>query len=86
MWDAATGKQLRVLSFSNFQGTMATSATGGLLAIGENAVIPGVDDVVRVFDTCPACKNAKALLRLAAPHVPSAGRLTTLEHTVVNGA
>ena len=86
MWDAATGKQLRVLSFSNFQGTMATSATGGLLAIGENAVIPGVDDVVRVFDTCPACENAKALLRLAAPHVAPAGRLTTLERTVVNGA
>ena len=86
VWDAGSGKQLRVLSFSNFQGTMATSATGGLLAIGENAVVPGVEDVVRVFDTCPACTNAKALLRLAAPHVPAANRLTTLEHTVVDAA
>ena len=86
VWDAGTGKQLRVLSFSSLQGTMATSPTGGLMAIGENAVVPGVDDVVRVFDTCPACQNATALLRLAAPHVPPAGRLTTLEDTVINAA
>ncbi len=86
VWDARTGQQLRVLNFSSLQGTMAISPTGPLMAIVENTMIPGADDVVNVFDACPACHNAKALLRLAAPQVPPANRLTTLERTVIKGA
>jgi hypothetical protein len=40
--------------------------------------------VLQVFDICPACQNAKALLTLAAPYVTT--RLTTLERTVINGS
>ncbi len=54
------------------------------MAIGENRSSPGRDNVVRVFDMCPACQNAKELLREAAPHVPPARELTRLERTVVN--
>ena len=50
----------------------------------ENTPVLGVDDVVRVFDTCPACQDPQALRTLAAPHVTN--RLTTLERTVINGA
>jgi hypothetical protein len=37
-----------------------------------------------VFDTCPACANARALLSLAAPHVTK--QLTVLEKTVVENS
>jgi hypothetical protein len=37
-----------------------------------------------VFDTCPACQQPDALLRLAKPRVTS--HLTVLEQSVVGGA
>jgi hypothetical protein len=77
---------LRVLTFSDVQGgPVAFSPNGQEMAIPEQSSAPGLSDVVRVFGTCPACQNAKALLALARPHVVPAGRLTELERTVVNG-
>jgi WD40 repeat protein len=88
VWNARTGQQLRVLNFSDVQGgPVAFGSNGQEMAIPEqSSVPPGLSDVVRVFGTCPACENAKALLALARPHVVPAGRLTELERTVVNGA
>jgi WD40 repeat protein len=83
VWNAYTGQQLRVLSFTNFQGTLAVSPSGALFALGENAVQPAVDDVVRVFETCPGCESAPTLLREAQPHLTP--YLTTLEQTVLGG-
>ena len=38
------------------------------------APVSGVASVARVYETCPACTNAKALLGQAAPHAaPSNG-------------
>ena len=84
VWDARTGQQLRVLTFTVYQAPIGLSPDGQQMAIGENTPVLGVDDVVRVFDTCPACQDPQALRRLAAPHVTN--RLTTLERTVINGA
>jgi hypothetical protein len=58
------------------------NASGSQFAVAEADPAPGVPNIVRVFDTCPACTNAGALLSLAAPRVT--GRLTVLESTVVN--
>jgi WD40 repeat protein len=88
VWSARTGQQLRVLTFGHVQGApVAFSPNGQEMAIPEqSSVPPGPSEVVRVFGTCPACQNAKALLALARPHVVPTGRLTELERTVVNGA
>jgi len=83
VWDALDGKQLRVLDYGSFQDYLSVSPDGSLVAVGENAQAPGREDVVRVFATCPACQNAKALLREAAPRIPPKKRWTTLERTVV---
>jgi WD40 repeat protein len=81
VWDAYTGQELRVLSFATFQGALAVSPGGGMFALGEYSVQPGAENVVRVFDTCPACENGPVLLRQAQPHVTP--YLTTLERTVL---
>ena len=81
VWNSYTGQELRVLSFATFQGTLAVSPGGGVFALGEYSVQPGAENVVRVFDTCPACENGQALLRQAQPHVTP--YLTTLERTVL---
>ena len=86
VWNAHTGQQLRVLTFTDDQFSVGFSPNGQLMAIAEQPPTSGVDKVVRVFSTCPACQNPKALLKLAAPHVAPASRLTQLERTVVNGA
>jgi WD40 repeat protein len=86
VWDAHTGQQLRVLTFSDNQGPVAFSANGQLMAVGDNTPVAGAENVVRVFGTCPACQNPKALLELAAPHAAPASRLTALERTVINGS
>jgi WD40 repeat protein len=87
VWNAYTGQQLRVLTFTNDQGgPVAFSPDGREVAIPEIPPQPGLENVVRVFDTCPACQNPRALLGLARPHVPPSNRLTVLERTVVNGA
>jgi WD40 repeat protein len=86
VWDARTGQQLRVLTFSDIQGSPAFSPNGQEMAIPENNPTSGVSDAVRVFGTCPACQNPKALLALAAPRAAPASRLTALERTVINGS
>ncbi len=87
IWSARTGQELRVLTFTDVQGgPVAFSPNGQEMAIPEQNSAPGLSDVVRVFGTCPACQDAKALLALARPHAVPAGRLTELERTVVNGA
>ena len=83
VWNTYSGQELRVLDFGSFQDYLSVSPDGSLAAVGENAQAPGREDVVRVFATCPACQNAKALLRLAAPRIPPPQRWTTLETTVV---
>jgi WD40 repeat protein len=84
VWNAYTGQELRVLTFPDDQWPLVFNADGSQFAVAESNSSPGVPDIVRVFDTCPACTNAHALLSLAAPHVTS--QLTVLEQTVVNGA
>jgi WD40 repeat protein len=86
VWNSRTGQELRVLSFGAFQGTLAVSPDGSLVAVTEMAPDPGDEDVVRVFTTCPDCQNAAALLRLATRRIPPVSRLTTLERTVVASA
>jgi WD40 repeat protein len=87
VWNAHTGQQLRVLTFTNDQGGPVAFSPDGLeVAIPEIPPQPGAENVVRVFDTCPACQNPRALLGLARPHAAPANRLTVLERTVVNGA
>lgn len=83
VWNARTGQQLRVLTFSDIQGSpVAFSPNGQEMAIPENTpTSAGVSEAVRVFDICPACTNARALLSLAAPHVTN--KLTVLEKTVI---
>ena len=84
VWNATTGQELRVLSFDGYQDILVTNPVANEIAVGENTPSPGVDQVLQVFDICPACQNAKALLTLAAPYVTT--RLTTLERTVINGS
>jgi WD40 repeat protein len=83
IWDAYTGQELRVLSFPDAQSPPVFNASGSQFAVAESDPA-GTQDNVRVFDTCPACTNARALLGLAASHVTK--QLTVLEQTVVNGA
>jgi len=84
VWNSTTGQQLRVLTFPYRQYDFALSPDGQQMAVAENTPVVGVDDIVRVFHTCPACTNARALLSLAAPHVTS--QLTVLERTVLGQA
>jgi WD40 repeat protein len=87
VWNAHTGQQLRVLTFSDDQSApVAFSPNGQLMAIAENTPVSGAHNVARVFGTCPACQNPKALLAIAAPHAAPPSRLTALERTVVNGS
>jgi WD40 repeat protein len=84
VWNAQTGQQLRVLTFPYRQYDFGLSQDGRQMAIAENTPTVGADDIVRVFDTCPACTNARALLSLAAPHVTN--HLTVLEKTVIDNS
>ena len=84
IWDARTGQALRVLTFPDVQSPLAFNADGSQFAVAESDPAPGAPDAVRVFDTCPACTDARGLLSLAARHVTN--QLTVLERTVVNGA
>lgn len=87
VWNARTGQELRVLTFGDVQGgPVAFSPNGQEMAIPEQSPASGLSNVVRVFGTCPACQNARALLALARPHAVPPGRLTELERTVVHGA
>jgi WD40 repeat protein len=81
IWSARTGQELRELSLPDAQDPPVFSASGGEFAVDESDPASGAPDTVRVFTTCPACTNARALLALAAPHVTS--QLTVLEKTVV---
>jgi WD40 repeat protein len=81
VWNARTGQQLRVLSFSGYQNIVDLNPDGYQFAVGSTAAVLGAEDTLRVFNVCPACQNPKALLALAAPLVTT--RLTTVERTVV---
>ena len=84
IWNSRTGQVLRVLTFPDDQGPLAFNASGSEFAVAETDPAPGAPDVVRTFDTCPACTNARALLSLAAPHATD--QLTVLEKTVVGNS
>jgi WD40 repeat protein len=84
IWDSHTGQELRVLTFPDAQGPLAFNAEGSEFAVAESNPAPGAPDIVRVFDTCPACTNAHALLSLAARHATT--KLTVLEQTVVDNS
>jgi hypothetical protein len=84
VWDARTGQNLRVLTFTDDQNGVALSADGSELAVGENTPTFGAPTIIRVFDTCPACQNPRALLKLAAPHATT--NTTQLERSVIAGS
>jgi WD40 repeat protein len=86
VWDARTGQQLRVLTFADGEGLVVFSADGRLMAMAGGLPVSGVASVARVYETCPACTNPKALLGQAAPHAVPSNRLTLLERTVINHA
>jgi WD40 repeat protein len=86
VWDARTGQQLRVLTFVDGEGLVVFSADGRLMAMAGGLPVSGVASVARVYETCPACTNPKALLGQAAPHAVPSNRLTLLERTVINHA
>ena len=86
VWNARTGQQLRVLTFTDDQGLVNFSADGRLMVIASGAPGSGVASVARLYETCPACTNAKALLDQAAPHAAPSNRLTLLERTVIDHA
>jgi WD40 repeat protein len=82
IWNAHTGQELRVLSFPDGQWPLAFNSDGSKFALAEANPAPGAPVIVRVFDTCPACSDARALLALAAPRVTK--QLTVLERSVVD--
>jgi WD40 repeat protein len=84
IWDSHTGQELRVLTFPDAQGPLAFNAAGSEFAVAESNPAPDAPDIVRVFDTCPACTNAHALLSLAARHTTT--KLTVLERTVLDNS
>jgi WD40 repeat protein len=84
VWDARSGQDLRVLSFADPPTPVIFSTDGSDIAVDDTSPISGVPDIVRVFDTCPACENPGGLLRLAAPHATT--QLTQLESTVIAGS
>jgi WD40 repeat protein len=59
VWDAHTGQELRVLTFTDDPSPVAFSSDGSEIAIGDTTPIFGVTNLVRVFDTCPACQNPR---------------------------
>jgi WD40 repeat protein len=84
VWDARTGQELRVLTFPDAPTPIVFSTDGSEIAVEDTTPIFGVPNVVRVFETCPACQNPRALLKLAAPHATA--HLTQLESTVIAGS
>jgi WD40 repeat protein len=84
VWDAPTGQVLRVLTFPDTPTPLIFSSDGSEIAVDDTSSTSGVPDIMRVFDTCPACQQPDALLRLAKPRVTS--HLTVLEQSVVGGA
>jgi WD40 repeat protein len=81
VWDAHTGQVLRVLSFAAPPTPVIFSTDGSQVVLDESSPISGVPDILRVYDTCPACQDGAALLRLAQPHTTR--QLTQLERTVI---
>jgi WD40 repeat protein len=84
VWDARTGQDLRVLSFTDPPTPLIFSTDGSEIAVGQTSPILGVPDIMRVYDTCPACQNPRELLKLAAPRATT--NLTQLESTVIAGS
>ena len=86
IWDPRTGQALRVLTFPDVQWPLAFNADGSQFAVAESDPAPGAPDAVRVFDTCPACTNPRALVALTRPLNIPPSRRTVLENTVVNSS
>jgi WD40 repeat protein len=84
VWDARTGQNLRVLTFTDGQYGVAYNGDGSEIALAENTPIFGAPNIVRLFDTCPACQNPRELLKLAAPHATT--NTTQLERSVIAGS
>jgi WD40 repeat protein len=84
LWDARTGDVLRTLTFPDDQWPIVFNAQGSEFATAESNPEPGAPDVIRVFDTCPACRDPRGLLALAARRVTN--QLTVLERTVIDAA
>jgi WD40 repeat protein len=84
VWDAVTGQVLRVLTLPSEASPVFFSTDGSQIAAEDNPTIAGVPGIVHVYETCPACENPSALLKLAAPHATT--NLTKLESTVVSGS
>jgi WD40 repeat protein len=84
VWDARTGQILRVLTFPDAATPVSFSADGSQFAVVDTTPIIGVPNIVRVFDTCPACQDPRALLRSADSHATT--NLTQLESSVVSGS
>ena len=57
-----------MLTLPDAQGPLALDPEREARSPSLRATPPGAPDIVRVFDTCPACTNAHALLSLAARH------------------
>ena len=74
IWDTANGRLLRILPRSGF---LFVSRDGRFLATTDQF------SVVRIWETCPACGNARALLALAKKRVSR--QLTPLEQTTFGG-
>lgn len=84
LWDARTGQVVRTLTFPDAQWPIVFNARGSEFATVESNPEPGAPEVIRVFDTCPACFDPRGLLALAARHVTN--QLTVLERTVIDAA
>ncbi len=77
LWDAATGSMLRVLSAPQRLGDPAFSADAGSIATADSR------GVIRVWNACPACGNAGALLKLARQDQTGVHELSRLEAAAV---
>jgi WD40 repeat protein len=77
LWDAATGSLRRLIQGSERLGGPTFSANGSLFALGNSS------GVIQVWDTCPACGNAPALLTIARRDQTGVNQLTRLEASAV---
>ena len=84
VWDARTGQNLRVLTFTDDQSEVAYNGDGSEIAVAENTPSLGTPNIIRLFNTCPACQNPGELLKLAAPHATN--NTTQLERSVIAGS
>jgi WD40 repeat protein len=73
LWDAATGSLRRVIQGSERLGDPTFSPNGSLFALADSS------GVIQVWNTCPACGNARALLTIGRRDQTGVHQLTRLE-------